>query len=70
MSTLPIYELELRAGDQRRRLQASVTELKSKVRDSIDVKNNVRQHLWVVGGIMAAFAFATGYAVTGLFTRR
>jgi hypothetical protein len=69
MSTLPIYELELRASDQRKRLQASVTELKSRVRESLDVKRTASQHLWLVGGIVAALALASGYAVTGLFTR-
>jgi len=69
MSTLPIYELELRASDQRARLEASVAELKTKVRERLDMDNAAREHLGLLSGIVAAFAFASGYAVTGLFTR-
>jgi hypothetical protein len=69
MSTLPVYELELRASDQRKRLQASVTELKSKVQRSLDLKKTARQHLWLVGGVIATLSLAAGYAVTGFFTR-
>lgn len=69
MSTLPVYELELRASDQRKRLQASVTELKSKVQDNLDFKKTARQHLWLVGGFIATLALAAGYAVTGWFAR-
>jgi hypothetical protein len=41
---MPIYELEIRASDHRRRLQASVTELKSKVRESLDMNRAARLH--------------------------
>ena len=69
MSTLPIYELELRASDQRRRLAASVAEFNTQVRERLNIDNAVREHLGLLSGIVAAFAFASAYAVTGLFTR-
>jgi hypothetical protein len=69
MSSLPIYELELRANDERRRLQSSVTELKSRVRENLDLGKTARRHVWWVGGIVAVLGLMSGYAVTGLFTR-
>ena len=38
MNTLPSYTLELRAADQRRRLQSSLSELRSRLRESFDIK--------------------------------
>jgi hypothetical protein len=69
MSSLPIYELELKAADERRRLRSSVVELRSRVRESLDVKKNARRHVWAAGGILALFGLLSGYAVTGLFTQ-
>jgi hypothetical protein len=44
-----------------------VTELKSKIQESLDVKETARHHLRLVGGIMATLAAAAGYALTGWF---
>jgi hypothetical protein len=68
--TLPTHELELRAAEQRRRLHASVHELKDHVRDSLDVKKNAREHFLLASGIAAAVAAAVGYGVAGMFTSR
>jgi hypothetical protein len=68
--TLPTHELELRAAEQRRRLHASVHELKDHVRDSLDVKKNARDHVLLASGIAAAVAAAVGYGVAGMFTSR
>ena len=68
--TLPTHELELRAADQRRRLHASVHELKDHVRDSLDVKKNARDHVLLASGVAAALAAAVGYVVAGMFTSR
>lgn len=69
MSSLPIYELELRAADERRRLQSSVTELKSRVRENLNVSKVARKHVWWAGATVALVGLLSGYAVTGLFTR-
>lgn len=69
MSSLPLYELELRAADERRRLQNSVTELKSRVRENLDVTKAARKHVWWAGAGLAAVGLLSGYAITGLFTR-
>ena len=70
MTTLPAHELELRAADQRRRLHSSVDELKDHVRDSLDVKKNVREHVLLASGIAAALAATLGYGIAGIFTSR
>lgn len=69
MSSLPIYELELRATDERKRLENSLGELKSRMRETLDIKKNARQHVWLAGGILAFLGLLSGYTVTGLFTR-
>ena len=68
--TLPTHELELRAADQRRRLHASVHELKDHVRESLDVKKQAREHVLLASGVAAAVAAAVGYGVAGMFTAR
>ena len=68
--TLPTRELELRAADQRRRLHASVHELKDHVRESLDVKKQAREHVLLASGVAAAVAAAAGYGVAGMFTSR
>ncbi len=68
--TLPTHDLELRAADQRRRLHASVHELKDHVRDSLDVKKQAREHVLLASGVATAVAAAVGYGVAGMFTSR
>ena len=68
--TLPTHELELRAAEQRRRLHASVHELKDHVRESLDVKKQAREHVLLASGVAAAMAAAVGYGVAGMFTSR
>jgi len=67
---LPTHELELRAADQRRRLHASVHELKDHVRESLDVKKQAREHVLLASGVAAAVGAAVGYGVAGMFTSR
>jgi len=69
MTEPPSYEFELRAADERKRLQASVVELKSRVRETLDVKKTVKNHVWMMSAIVGAFGFISGYAITGLFVR-
>jgi hypothetical protein len=70
MSTIPSSDLELRAADERRRLHSSVTELKSRVRETLDVKRNVRKHVVLGSGIVALLSLIVGYGFAGVFTRR
>jgi hypothetical protein len=66
---IPVDVLEKRAADQRRNLHSSVVELRQSVREKMDVKRNVRNHLGPAAGALAFLGLLLGYAVTGIFTR-
>ena len=68
-SGLPVDLLEKRAAEQRRHLHETVSELRQSVREKLDVKRNLREHIWPAAGIMALLGLALGYTVTGIFTR-
>jgi len=68
MSDLPSYDLEQKAARDRRQLHSSVVELRHAVRDTLDLKKNLREHLVLAATASATIAFALGYAVTGMFT--
>lgn len=67
-SPLPVEMLEIRAAEQRQQLHQSVADLKDSVRDRLDVKRNVRDHLWGISGGLAVVGLVLGYAVAGIFT--
>jgi hypothetical protein len=69
MSTTPVYTLELRAADQRRELHGSILELKERLREKMDIKNNVRPHVPVLSGVAGVFGLLMGYGFAGVFTR-
>lgn len=66
-SPLPSEELELRAANQRARLRESVDELRSSVRERLDVKRVARDYVWRASGVAALVAFSVGYTVAGAF---
>lgn len=72
-NNLPSELLEQRAEQQRERIAESVTELKDSLRETVRERLNVnhyaRQHLGTLAGLASVFAFATGYAIAGMFTR-
>ena len=70
MSSVPSYTLEMKAADQRRRLHSSVVELRSKVREKLDVKRTARQYVPIASGAAALFGMLLGYGAAGMFTRR
>ena len=67
-SGIPVDILEKRAADQRRQLHNSVVELRQTVRERLDVKRNVRRHLWPATGMAALLGLVLGYSLTGIFT--
>jgi hypothetical protein len=69
-NNVPTYTLEMRAADQRRRLHSSVVELRSKVREKLNVKRTARQYIPVASGAAALFGLLLGYGTAGMFTRR
>lgn len=60
--------LEARAAEQRRQLHQSVAELRSTLREKLDVKKNARAHLAPAAGVAALAGLVLGYALTGVFT--
>lgn len=66
---IPVDVLEKRAADQRRHLHGTVVELRQSVKETLDVKRNVRNHLGIAAGVMAVLGLALGYSLTGMFTR-
>jgi hypothetical protein len=67
---LPPETLEVRAADERRRLQSSVEELRSQVRQRLDVRTMARQYVPAASAIAALIGLGLGYSFAGIFTRR
>lgn len=65
---IPVDLLEKRAAEQRRQLHDTVSELRQSVKERLDVKRNVREHIWPAAGIMALLGVTLGYTITGIFT--
>ena len=62
--------LENQAADQRRKLHNRVVELKSTVRENLDIRRRAREYLMPVAGAAALLGLVLGYGFTGMFTRR
>jgi hypothetical protein len=60
--------LEARAAEQRVELHRCVNDLRSTLREKLDVKKNAREHLGPSAGVAALAGLALGYALTGVFT--
>lgn len=67
--SVPTDILEVRAEEQRRKLHNSVAELRSQVREKLDVKRNARQYVWPASGVVALTGLVIGYGFAGFFTR-
>jgi hypothetical protein len=66
---VPTDILELRAAEQRRRLHNAVTELRSTVRERVDLRRQAREHLLPAAGIAVVFGLVMGFGMGGLFAR-
>jgi len=64
---LPAEVLEQRAVEQRRRLHDSVAELRSTVRQRLDVKRTAREHFWPVAAVVSLAMLLLGYGVASIF---
>ena len=66
---IPVDVLEKRAEAQRSLLENRVVELRQTVKERLDVKRNLRDHLGPAAGAVALLGLVLGYAVAGVFTR-
>jgi len=69
-NAMPPEVLENQAADQRRKLHNRVVELRSTLRESLDIRRTAREYLAPVAGIAALLGLVLGYGFTGMFTRR
>jgi len=70
VNSLPSYELELRAADERKRIHDSVSYLKSQIEKTLSFENVIRENVSLVTGVVGLAAISMGYMFTGIFTRR
>lgn len=70
MSSVPEHELELRAAEERLRLRNSLQELKSGVRETLDIKRATREHLPEIAAVVAVLSLTFAYSFAGIFSRR
>ena len=73
-NSLPTNILEERAAEQRRRLHNTVADMRSTVREKMDVRRNVdqfsRKHFPQTAAAVGAVGLALGWALGGIFDRR
>jgi|1186.fasta_scaffold248100_3 hypothetical protein len=69
MNSLPSNQLELRAAEERRKLQHTMVELKSTVRETLDVKRAAREYVKPASAVVAVLGLVVGYAFAGMFTK-
>ncbi len=67
-SSLPNDDLEQRAASQRQRLHDSVNELRSSVRERLDVQKAARTYVWQASVTAGLLALLVGYGIAGAFT--
>lgn len=67
--SLPTDILELRAAEQRRKLHNSVSELRTQMREKLDVTRNAREYVWPASGVVGLIGLVLGYGLAGIFTR-
>jgi hypothetical protein len=59
--------LELRAAEQRRRLQHALLELRHNAAQRVDVKNLARSHFWPAAAMAALLGVVAGFVTGGWF---
>ena len=65
----PTYQLELKASEERQRMQHSVQDLKRCLRDTLDLSRALRRHMTFSCVAAALLAGTAGYAIAGAFSR-
>jgi hypothetical protein len=68
-SQVPFEILEERAAQQRRQLHNSVSQLRSTLRERLDVKRAAREYLVPAAGVTGLLALVIGWGLGGIFVR-
>jgi hypothetical protein len=66
---MPPDILELQAAEQRQRLHETISELRSGVRQKLDVKTQAREYVWPASTVAALLSLAFGYTAGSLLHR-
>ena len=68
LERFPPDVLEKRAASQRQHLHESISELRSTVREHLDVHKAARIYVWRASAVVGLLALALGYDIAGAFT--
>lgn len=66
---MPADILQLKAVEQRERLHGTISELRSNVRQKLDVKTQAREYVWPATTAAALLSLAFGYTAGSLLHR-
>ena len=68
---MPMDVLETQAATQRRQLHNDVANLRTRVREQLQVqpKRLAREYVGPAAGVAAVIGLVLGYSLTGIFTR-
>ncbi len=64
---MPVEVLESRASEQRRKMHNDVADLRSALRETLDVKKQVSPYVVPVSGVAAVVGLMFGWLLTGIF---
>ena len=64
---MPVEVLESRASEQRRKMHNDVADLRSALRETLDVKKQVRPYVVPASGAAALVGLLFGWMLTGIF---
>jgi hypothetical protein len=65
---MPADILEVRAGEQRRRIHESVLELREQIDEKLDVKKRASEFVLPASGAAAFLGLLFGYGVASMFS--
>jgi hypothetical protein len=70
MGELPSYDLKRRAEEDRLRLHETLSALRCRVRDEMNLEKQARDRIGTLCAVAALAGLGLGYSVTGLFVSR
>lgn len=66
--SLPPDILEVRAAEQRRRLHATVLDLRQQMEEKLDVRRQAAEYVWPASGVAAFVGLVFGWGVASMFS--